>query len=95
MKKQGVQALLVEKCFTKEEASGTIHVEVPYQNKDAVMCVDFWPLGVKIGGWRFLRTKQKKSIILYRLLGGQQLVQRQLQCLILSFIYILYKLWVK
>ena len=50
MKKQGVQALLVEKCVTKEEAPEITYVEVPCQNKDAVMCTDFWPLGVKIDG---------------------------------------------
>lgn len=61
MDKHDVKAMDVEKCNTKSGAPGTMHIEVPYEYKEAVMNAEFWPCGVKVGGWRFPRLRRKRN----------------------------------
>jgi hypothetical protein len=46
----GIEAISVEKLNSKSGASLSMHVVVPYDAKDEIMCSDFWPRGIRVSG---------------------------------------------
>ena len=56
--KRKISAVSVEVLKGRNGTPLSIHIKVPYNNKELVMRSAFWPNGVIVGGWRFVRNQR-------------------------------------
>ena len=63
MSELGVRPISMEvlpQCGEKLDAPLSMHLTVPYDDKDKVMQPTFWPKGIRVGGWHFARNREQQ-----------------------------------
>ena len=55
IKEQGITPILVEALPQRGDAPLSIHIVVSHESKDDVMRAQFWPSGIRVSGWYFVR----------------------------------------
>ncbi len=55
-----IDAIAVEILQSKSSTSVSMHVVVPFDVKETVMCNNFWPKGIRVSGWRLYRESKQQ-----------------------------------
>ena len=56
-----IEAITVDELHSRSSSALSMHVVVPYDAKETVMCNNFWPKSIQVSGWR-LRGESRHQV---------------------------------